>query len=90
MPWLHFQICIPYNLQIEFNRAALLPLTELVRDTASAEVFLLGCAALANLSFLGRESCTAAMLRAGTCRVLLSAATQDLSVFTKDQVGKLL
>ena len=56
--------------------------------TESAEIFLLGSAALANLTFLDSDGCVKAMLEAGTARVLLTVAkdSQGLSVFTKDQV----
>jgi hypothetical protein len=66
--------------------------TGLIRATQSAEIFLLGSAALANLTFLADDGLVAAMLAADTPSVLLQAAntSHGLSVFTKDQVKTLL
>ncbi|XP_047739834.1 uncharacterized protein LOC108667885 isoform X2 [Hyalella azteca] len=64
-------------------------LTDLIRATQSAEIFLLGSAALANLTFLADDGLVAAMLAADTPSVLLQAAntSHGLSVFTKDQIA---
>jgi hypothetical protein len=64
----------------------------LIRATQSAEIFLLGSAALANLTFLADDGLVAAMLAADTPSVLLHAAntSHGLSVFTKDQVKTVL
>ena len=62
--------------------------SELCSEASSHEVFLLACAALANITFTDNMACDY-LLQYSTARVLVDACQQKKahSVFSKDQVS---
>ena len=63
--------------------------SELCSEASSHEVFLLACAALANITFTDNMACDY-LLQYSTARVLVDACQQKKahSVFSKDQVRR--